>query len=120
MGLLQLASIINVSSGQCWVSKLNNPVPGVTPGAPANNGYEGGFAIELCRKVLSLAVGTGEPAEPPSCQWADADAGETADLVGAKLVLKDATLAAFDEAIQDPNCAGRDARVMYRWLGGDA
>lgn len=40
----------------------------------------------------------------------------TADYVGARLVMKDAMLAAYDEALADPRYQGKDARVMYKFL----
>ncbi|KXS94526.1 hypothetical protein AC578_4145 [Pseudocercospora eumusae] len=49
-----LVDLINSSSGQCWVSSNNNPVPGIHPNAPASHDYEGGFRIELAEKVLRL------------------------------------------------------------------
>ncbi len=50
-----LASIINTSSGRCWSSEIYNPVPGVTPNAPASRNYAGGFGTKLMRKDLGLA-----------------------------------------------------------------
>lgn len=43
--------IINVSTGRSWSSEVNNPVPGLSPGTPPSNGYEGGFATQLITKV---------------------------------------------------------------------
>ena len=91
-----LTDILNVSSGQCWVTSKNNPVPGVMPG-PASNGYKGGFAIELATGVIDLAV-------------------KTAESVNAKMTLAPAVQHAFHSACEDPRCKGLDARVMYRWV----
>ena len=41
-----LAGIVNTSSGRCWASEAYNPVPGISPGAPAAREYEGGFATQ--------------------------------------------------------------------------
>jgi 3-hydroxyisobutyrate dehydrogenase len=49
-----LADVMNVSTGQSWSSQKYNPVPGVVPGVPANNDYEGGFGAALMLKDLHL------------------------------------------------------------------
>jgi len=48
-----LAGVINSSTGGCWASSVNNPVPGALPGstAPCEREYEGGFATSLMLKV---------------------------------------------------------------------
>jgi 3-hydroxyisobutyrate dehydrogenase len=48
-----LASVINSSTGACWSSSMNNPVPGALPerSPPCERGFEGGFATELMIKV---------------------------------------------------------------------
>jgi 3-hydroxyisobutyrate dehydrogenase len=48
-----LASVINNSTGACWSSTINNPVPGALPekSPPCERGYEGGFATSLMIKV---------------------------------------------------------------------
>ncbi|KAF2368219.1 3-hydroxyisobutyrate dehydrogenase [Trinorchestia longiramus] len=51
-----LASILNSSSGRCWSSDTYNPVPGVMPGVPSSNQYQGGFATALVAKDLGLAL----------------------------------------------------------------
>uniref|UniRef100_H2ZG45 3-hydroxyisobutyrate dehydrogenase, mitochondrial n=1 Tax=Ciona savignyi TaxID=51511 RepID=H2ZG45_CIOSA len=50
-----LAGIINTSSGRCWSSDTYNPVPGVLPGVPSSNNYQGGFGTALMTKDLGLA-----------------------------------------------------------------
>lgn len=54
LDLKLLTQVINVSGGQCWVTSKSNPVPGVQEGVPSSRGYEDGFRIELCRKVLGM------------------------------------------------------------------
>lgn len=49
-----LTDVINVSGGQCWVTSHSNPVPGVQANVPSSRGYEGGFRLELCTKVLQV------------------------------------------------------------------
>ena len=97
LDLKLLTDVINVSGGQCWVTSKSNPVPGIHANAPASRGYEGGFRIELCKKVLKMG-------------------SELADMVGARTVLDGPTQAAFEEAAADERYSGKDARVVYKWL----
>lgn len=92
-----LTDVINVSGGQCWVTSKSNPVPGVQANVPSSRDYEGGFRIELCRKVLGMG-------------------SELAEMVGARTILDKPTLGAFDEAMADERYKGKDARVVYKWL----
>lgn len=52
--------IINSSTGRCWASEINNPVPGLNPGTPPSNDYKGGFSTALITKDLGLASSVGE------------------------------------------------------------
>lgn len=94
-----LASVINVSTGKCWPSEVNNPVPGVVETAPANRDYQGGFGIGLMRKDLRLAILAAKEAD-------------------AKLVLADKASEVYETAESEDRCKGRDFSVVYRWLGG--
>jgi len=47
--------IASQSSGQCWSLTSYCPWPGPVPTAPANRGYEGGFAVAMMLKDLKLA-----------------------------------------------------------------
>jgi 3-hydroxyisobutyrate dehydrogenase len=47
--------ISSQSSGQCWSLTSYCPWPGAVPTAPANRGYEGGFATAMMLKDLKLA-----------------------------------------------------------------
>ncbi|KAL2019830.1 hypothetical protein VTK56DRAFT_9092 [Thermocarpiscus australiensis] len=94
-----LASVINVSTGRCWPSEVNNPVPGVVETAPANRDYQGGFGIGLMRKDLRLAMLAAREA-------------------GAKLPLADKASEVYESAEAEEKCKGRDFSVVYRWLGG--
>lgn len=51
-----LTDIINSSSGRCWSTEINNPVPGAVVSSPSSRNYEGGFSARLLHKDLSLAV----------------------------------------------------------------
>lgn len=92
-----LTEVINASGGQCWVTSKSNPVPGVQEGVPSSRGYEGGFRIELCAKVLGMGK-------------------KLAENVGARTILDGPTLEAFAEAMGDERYKGKDARVVYKWL----
>ncbi|KAF1833660.1 hypothetical protein BDW02DRAFT_500138 [Decorospora gaudefroyi] len=92
-----LTDVINVSGGQCWVTSKSNPVPGIQANVPSSRGYEGGFRIELCAKVLGMG-------------------SQLAEMVGARTILDKPTLEAFGEAMEDDRYKGKDARVVYKWL----
>jgi 3-hydroxyisobutyrate dehydrogenase len=49
-----LAGVINNSTGGCWSSSVNNPVPSALrdKSPPCERGYEGGFATSLMLKVI--------------------------------------------------------------------
>lgn len=97
LDLSMLTDLFNSGSAQCWVTSKNNPVPGIHPNAAASKGYEGGFRIELAHKVLSLGK-------------------ELADMVGARTTLDKAALDVYAEVAADPRYAGKDARVIYKFL----
>lgn len=92
-----LTDVINASGGQCWVTSHSNPVPGVQANVPSSRDYNGGFRIELCAKVLGMG-------------------SRLAESVGARTVLDKPTQEAFREAMADERYAGKDARVVYKWL----
>lgn len=52
----KLADMINTSTGRCWPSEVNNPVPGVIDNSPASKEYVGGFGAMLANKDLKLAM----------------------------------------------------------------
>ncbi|KAJ4016170.1 hypothetical protein NW752_003291 [Fusarium irregulare] len=63
-----LADIINNSTGRCWSSEVNHPVPEVQVGdasPPAHRNYEGGFVTKLAHKDLALAVSAAQEADVP-------------------------------------------------------
>jgi len=95
-----LARVISAGSGKNHIADKFNPVPGICPAAPSSRGYQGGFRVELMRKDVGLAT-------------------EMAERVGARLVLGEAVMGAYEGASGDPRCAGRDSRVVYRYLGGE-
>ncbi|KAK2813343.1 hypothetical protein FQN50_000658 [Emmonsiellopsis sp. PD_5] len=94
-----LASVYAAGTAQNTICDRFNPVPGVVEGSPANQGYRDGFRVELMRKDFGLAV-------------------EMAERVGARLVLGEAGLGAYEGASGDERCRGLDSRVVFRFLGG--
>jgi len=51
----KLFDISSTASGQCWSMTHYNPVPGITPNAPANNDYQPGFTSQMMLKDLNLS-----------------------------------------------------------------
>lgn len=51
-----LSNIMLKSSGSNWSLEKYNPMPGVMESAPASNGYQGGFMVDLMLKDLGLAM----------------------------------------------------------------
>lgn len=53
-----LAAVINCSTGACWASSVNNPVPSSLPdqSPPCEKDFEGGFATSLMLKVTSVCA----------------------------------------------------------------
>ena len=94
-----LGELISSSSGSSWSSKVNNPVPGVSPGAPAERKYAGGFGINLMRKDLRLAMTAADEAEIP-------------------LLLANRVRELYDEVSKADGHpgGGRDFSVVYDWL----
>ena len=51
-----LSEIMLASSGRNWSLEVYNPYPGVMDTAPASNGYQPGFMVDLMVKDLGLAM----------------------------------------------------------------
>ena len=96
----KLADVINASTGASWCSKVNNPVRGVSPGAPVERDYEGGFGVKLMRKDLKLAL-------------------SAARSVDAKIALGEDVFKVYEQVANDKELGGKDFSVVYKWLGGD-
>jgi 3-hydroxyisobutyrate dehydrogenase-like beta-hydroxyacid dehydrogenase len=96
-----LAGMINSSTGKCWPSEVNNPVPGVVETAPASRDYSGGFGVSLMKKDLGLAI-------------------DAADAIGIDMSkgLGQKCKEIYDDCEKDEKCKGKDFSVVYRWLGG--
>ncbi|KAJ2901611.1 hypothetical protein MKZ38_001631 [Zalerion maritima] len=94
-----LAHVFANSTAQSTVCDKWNPVPGICPTAPSSKGYKGGFKVQLMAKDFGLAVGLSEE-------------------VGAKVLLGQAGLDAYQSASRDPKCRDLDSRVLFRFIGG--
>ncbi|KAJ5643474.1 Dehydrogenase multihelical [Penicillium longicatenatum] len=90
-----LADMINSSTGRCWPSEVNNPVPGVVETAPASRDYNGGFGVALMHKDLRLALTAAEKS-------------------GTPLVLGDHAREVYN-AVEAAH-RGKDFSVVYQWL----
>ena len=95
-----LSNLINISTGKCWPSEVNNPVNGVVQGSPASRDYSGGFGISLMKKDLKLAI-------------------QAANEAGARLELGDRAKEVYEAAEAREDCKGKDFSVVYRYLGGE-
>ncbi|KAF9228682.1 hypothetical protein BS17DRAFT_744692 [Gyrodon lividus] len=62
-----LAGVINNSTGSCWASSINNPVPSSLPdkSPPCERDYEGGFATALMLKDMDLALNIANTSNSP-------------------------------------------------------
>jgi len=96
-----LGNLINISTGKCWPSEINNPVEGVVEGSPASRDYSGGFGLSLMKKDLGLAILAAEEA-------------------GARLELASRAGEIYAAAEQQEDCKGRDFSVVYRYLTREA
>jgi len=94
-----LAGVINSSTGACWASSVNNPVPGALPTEPpCTRNYEGGFATSLMLKDMGLAT-------------------EIGDAFGSPLPLGEAAEKIYAEVIeQEPELAKKDFSSVFQYL----
>lgn len=56
LGAQTFFDISSKASGQNWSMTSYCPAPGPVPGAPSNNGYKPGFAVDMMLKDLRLAM----------------------------------------------------------------
>ncbi|KAF9532359.1 3-hydroxyisobutyrate dehydrogenase [Crepidotus variabilis] len=94
-----LASVINSSTGGCWSSSTNNPVPSALPdkSPPCERDYEGGFATVLMLKDMGLASHVAEQYKSP-------------------LPLGEAAKEIYEEVAKTPDLANKDFSAVYRFL----
>ncbi|OBZ75658.1 3-hydroxyisobutyrate dehydrogenase, mitochondrial [Grifola frondosa] len=98
-----LAGVINCSTGACWSSSVNNPVPFAVPdkSSPAERDYEGGFATSLMLKDMGLAK-------------------DLAESIGSPLPLGEAAESIYADVVrEDPELANKDFSSVYRYLGSE-
>lgn len=95
LDVAKLGQLINSSSGRCWSSEVNNPVPGISPRSPAESDFQGGFGVGLMRKDLKLAM-------------------EAATKSGARFELAQKASEVYKDV--ETKHAGRDLSVVYKWL----
>src|SRR6266550_6582012 len=102
MGLVPavLASVVNSSTGACWASSVNNPVPGALAdkSPPCDRNYEGGFATALMLKDMGLATHIAKQQENPL------PLGEAAEIIYSQVVKN------------NPDLAQRDFSSVYLYL----
>lgn len=89
--------IVASATGRSWSSDVNNPVPGMLPGAPASRDYLNGFGLGLMRKDLGLAL-------------------EAADHVALPLLLGNDAYNVYTTVEQDDYCKDRDMSVIYKYI----
>ncbi|KAI0957182.1 hypothetical protein AcW1_005655 [Taiwanofungus camphoratus] len=95
-----LAAVINSSTGACWSSSVNNPVPGAMPdkSPPCERDYEGGFATSLMLKDMGLAK-------------------DIANAMGSPLQLGSAAEKIYGDVVRDdPELSNKDFSSVYRYL----
>ncbi|RDB21345.1 3-hydroxyisobutyrate dehydrogenase, mitochondrial [Hypsizygus marmoreus] len=87
-----LAGVINSSTGGCWASSVNNPVPFSLPGKspPCQHDYEGGFATALMLKDMGLATDIGKQTKSPL------PLGEVAESIYAQVIKEQPVLSRKD------------------------
>lgn len=61
-----LSDIMLASSGRNWSLEVYNPWPGVMENVPSANDYQGGFAVNLMNKDLTLALETALASRSPT------------------------------------------------------
>jgi 3-hydroxyisobutyrate dehydrogenase len=95
-----LAEVFGAGTAQNTTCDKICPVTGIAPKDPSNNGYKGGFRIQFMTKDFELAM-------------------DMARRVGARNVLGSSGFGIFSTASEAPDCKDSDARVVFRFLGGN-
>ena len=94
-----LTELINSSTGRCWPTAVNNPVPGVIRDSPASRGYEGGGSVGIIAKDLNLAMAGAEAS-------------------GITLALARPANELY--SVVDSAHSGKDLSVVYKWMQENA
>ncbi|KAG6833470.1 hypothetical protein H0H87_006042 [Tephrocybe sp. NHM501043] len=97
-----LAGVINSSTGGCWASSVNNPVPAALAGKspPCERDYEGGFAMALMLKDMGLAKDVAKQYTSPI------PLGEAAEEMYRMVIT------------EQPELGRKDFSSVYRYLEG--
>ena len=95
-----LTRVIGAGAAQNTTCEKFNPVPHLIPTAASSWGYQPGFKVELMRKDMALAL-------------------EMSRRVGCQNVLGEVSVKTYDGACNDPRCRNLDAKVVFRYLGGN-
>lgn len=90
--------IATVSSGDSWALRSWYPIKGVVETAAVNRDFEGGFAVNLMRKDLGLALAAGADTATPL---------PVAELVQAQL-----------DSLVDAGYGGKDTAVLVKLVDG--
>lgn len=77
-----------------------NPIKGVQPNSSSSRDFEGGFKTELAKGVTDMAV-------------------ELMDDLGAKHVMATVVKDIYARAVQNPKCADKECRSIYRLIAED-
>lgn len=91
------SQIVSSSTGKCWSTDVNNPVPGVLPNAPASNDYLNGFGLQLMKKDLGLAIDAAKEVKLP-------------------LLLAEGAWDVYSQVEKDEYCKTRDMSVIYKYI----
>lgn len=91
------SKIVASSSGRCWSSDVNNPVPDILASAPSSRHYANGFGIELMKKDLQLAVNSAKERDLP-------------------LLLSQNALDIYSNVEKDEELKDKDISVLYKYI----
>lgn len=116
-----LASVINSSTGGCWASSVNNPVPGALPekSPPCERDYQGGFITALMLKVRPSVCHVIDGSRS-HCVFLLKDMGLATEIAKknlSPLPLGELAEALYAKAIQEqPELATQDFSSVYKFL----
>ncbi|PWA03043.1 hypothetical protein BB558_000800 [Smittium angustum] len=92
-----LASVINTSSGRSWSSEISNPHPNVSPNAPSNRNYDGGFGTKLMLKDMELSLNAAKSTNSP-------------------VFLSGLSAQIYRHTCNKDDLANKDFSSVYKWL----
>lgn len=95
-----LTELINASTGKCWPTEVNNPVPGVVVNSPASKKYDGGFGVSLINKDMKLAM-------------------QAAKDAGIEPQLGPLAREIYSAIEDDAELKNKDFSIVYKHIGGE-